>query len=112
MRLFFTILWHVKNRKTEKNKKNALILTPARTFKMPYINGLSFLLAQAVEKYGTDKIKIYQSKFVNMYYAVSDTKPKTGMKLVCLLPEEKVGNLIFSFHSYTTTNIFLKIKYS
>ena len=80
----------------QKKIKNRLILTPARTFKIPYISGLSLSLAQAVEKYGADKIKIYQSKFVNMYYAVSDTKPKTGMKLVCLLPEEKVGNLRFS----------------
>ena len=93
------------SQKQKKIKNIRLILTPARTFKIPDISGLSLSLAQAVEKYGADKIKIYQSKFVNMYYAVSDTKPKTGMKLVCLLPEEKVGNLRFSWK-------FLKIRYS
>ena len=83
-----------------KKCKNSVKLTQARIFKIPHVNGLS-LLAQAVEKYGADKIKIYQSKFVNMYYAVSDTKPKTGMKLVCLLPEEKVGNFGQSIQEWT-----------
>lgn len=52
------------------------------------------LSAEARKRHGDDKIKIYQSKFVNMYYAISEHKPKTAMKLVCLLPEEKVNFLI------------------
>ncbi|RHZ46307.1 hypothetical protein Glove_627g45 [Diversispora epigaea] len=43
----------------------------------------------AKEKYG-DKVKIYTSKFVNMYYAMTDNKPATAYKLIVVGEEEKV----------------------
>jgi len=48
------------------------------------------LSEQAEEKYGKDNIKIYKTAFTNMYHAVTKRKTGTMMKLVCLLPEEKV----------------------
>lgn len=36
------------------------------------------------------KVKVYKAKFTNMYHAPMDRKSKTGMKLVCMGPEEKV----------------------
>lgn len=47
-------------------------------------------LAEADAKYGADKIKVYRSTFTPMYYAMTETKVKCSMKLICLLPEEKV----------------------
>ena len=48
-----------------------------------------------MQKYGKDNIKIYKAVFTSLYYAVTEHKPKTSMKLVCLLPEEKVGDFFF-----------------
>eukprot|EP00126_Sphaerothecum_destruens_P007289 Sdes_comp19785_c0_seq1m11856 len=45
---------------------------------------------EAVGKYGKENIKIYKSNFTPMYHAVTERKTKTMMKLVCLLPTEKV----------------------
>jgi len=48
---------------------------------------------QAKEKYGEDKVKVYQSRFVNMYNSLTEYKPPTLFKLVTVLPEEKVVGL-------------------
>ena len=40
-------------------------------------------------KFG-DAIKVYVSGFVGMYHAITERKPRTEMKLVCLGPEEKI----------------------
>ena len=45
---------------------------------------------EAEVKYGKDKIKAYKTSFTNMYHALTHRKTGTMMKLVCLLPEEKV----------------------
>lgn len=50
-------------------------------------------LEEAKAKYGEDKIKIYKSVFTPMYYALTEHKVKCSMKLVCLLPTEKVSYL-------------------
>ena len=46
---------------------------------------------EAKKKYGEENIKIYKSKFTNMYYSVTSHRPPTATKLVCLKPEEKVS---------------------
>lgn len=45
---------------------------------------------QAREKYGDNNVKVYSSKFVNMYFAMLDHKEPTAYKLVVAGPEEKV----------------------
>ena len=47
--------------------------------------------AEAIEKYGGDNVKIYQSAFTNMYFAMTERKEKTKMKLICVGPEERVS---------------------
>ena len=47
-------------------------------------------VAEAIAKYGKDKLKIYVSTFTPMYHAVTERKTKCHMKLICALPEEKV----------------------
>jgi len=48
---------------------------------------------EAEAKYGKEKIKAYKTSFTNMYHALTQRKTGTLMKLVCLLPEEKVTTL-------------------
>jgi len=63
-------------------------------FSHPPIGTIGLTEAQAVTKYGEDHIKIYKSKFVNLYYGPwmvdFETKPKTLMKLICAGKEELV----------------------
>lgn len=52
---------------------------------------------EARQRYGDDKIKIYHTKFTNMYYSVAPPEEKaknpTEMKLICAGPQEKVVGL-------------------
>jgi glutathione reductase (NADPH) len=50
---------------------------------------------QAIAKYGNENIKVYKSKFANLFYGVYDVedpndKPKTFMKIICAGEDEKV----------------------
>lgn len=56
---------------------------------------ICFISEEAKRKYGEENIKIYESLFVNLYFALSETKQKTHMKLVCLKPQEKVIFIYF-----------------
>ena len=49
---------------------------------------------EAEKKYGKEKIKAYKASFSNMYHALTHRKTSTMMKLVCLLPEEKVREML------------------
>ncbi|OLY80469.1 Glutathione reductase [Smittium mucronatum] len=48
---------------------------------------------QAVKRFGKNNLKIYKTKFSNMYNAMLPYKPQTAMKIICTLPEEKVVGL-------------------
>jgi glutathione reductase (NADPH) len=67
---------------------------PTIIFSHPPIGTVGLTEEEAVEKHGQDKIKVYKSKFTNLWYGPwkvdADKKPKTAMKLVCLGLEEKV----------------------
>ena len=66
-------------------------------FSHPTIGTVGFTEAAAIKKYGAENIKIYTSTFTNLWYGPwemePDDKPKTAMKLVCLLPSERVVGL-------------------
>ena len=62
---------------------------PTVVFSHPPIGTVGLTEAVARERYG-DAVRIYQSRFINMRYAVSERKPPTVVKLVTLGPEEKV----------------------
>ncbi|KAG9299542.1 hypothetical protein G9A89_020713 [Geosiphon pyriformis] len=49
--------------------------------------------SEAKEKFGESNVRSYASKFVNMYYAMTEEKPPTAYKLVVVGPEEKVVGL-------------------
>lgn len=68
---------------------------PTVVFSHPPIGTVGLTEAEARAKYGDANIKVYQSKFNNMYYALSqpEHKVRTIYKLVCAGPEERVVGL-------------------
>lgn len=72
-------------------------MVPTVVFAHPPIGTVGLTEAQAVEKHGRGNIKVYTSTFVNLFYGTyqvePDAKPKTAMKMVTLLPDERVVGL-------------------
>ncbi|WAR28770.1 GSHR-like protein [Mya arenaria] len=66
---------------------------PTVVFSHPPIGTIGMTQAEAEKEYGADKIKVYRSTFTPMYYAMTETKVMCSMKLICLLPDEKVIGL-------------------
>lgn len=79
------------------NAKVSYDLVPTVVFSHPPIGTIGLTEKQAMEKYGEDQIKVYRSRFANLYYGPwqveADDKPKTAMKLVCAGEEELVVGL-------------------
>jgi glutathione reductase (NADPH) len=67
---------------------------PTVVFSHPPTGTVGLTEAKAVEKYGRENLDVYNTTFVNMYYApfqVSpDDKPKTWMKVICEKATERV----------------------
>jgi glutathione reductase (NADPH) len=62
---------------------------PTVVFTHPPIGTVGLSEAEARARFG-DAIKVYVTGFVGMYYAITDNKPRTDMKLVCVGKEEKI----------------------
>ncbi|XP_062600688.1 glutathione reductase, mitochondrial-like [Saccostrea cucullata] len=62
-------------------------------FSHPPVGTVGLTEEEAKSQYGAENIKIYTSNFTPMYYAVTSRKEKCMMKLICVLPEEKVVGL-------------------
>ncbi len=58
-------------------------------FAHPPVGTIGMTEEDAREHYG-DHVRIYESQFTPMYYALGEKKPQTRMKLVTAGPEEKV----------------------
>lgn len=69
-------------------------LVPTVVFSHPTIGTCGMTEPQAVAKYGEQNIKVYTSKFANLFYGIFDVepdqKPKTLMKVICAGLDEKV----------------------
>ena len=63
---------------------------PTVIFSHPPIGTVGVTEEQARAEHGEDNVKIYQSRFTNMQYAVSQQKPATVVKLIVVGPEERV----------------------
>ena len=50
----------------------------------------SFLTVEAVAKYGKENIKVYLDDGRSMYYAITTRNVYSHIKLITVLPEEKV----------------------
>jgi glutathione reductase (NADPH) len=79
------------------HSKTSYELVPTVVFSHPTIGTVGMTEAQAIAKYGQDNVKVYKSRFPNLYYGIfdmeSDDKPKTFMKLVCAGKNELVVGL-------------------
>ncbi|XP_050418903.1 glutathione reductase, mitochondrial [Patella vulgata] len=77
----------------ESNLKLDYDNIPTVIFSHPPTGTIGLTEAEAEKKYGKDKLKVYTSNFTPMYFAVTQHKEKCLMKLICVLPEEKVVGL-------------------
>lgn len=66
---------------------------PTVVFSHPPIGTVGLSEVQAREQYGSALVKTYTARFTNLYYALSQHKPKTTIKLVTAGPEERVVGL-------------------
>jgi len=65
-------------------------LIPTVVFSHPPIGTVGLTEEQARERYANEPVKIYKSEFVSMFYALTEVKPQTAMKLVCVGADERV----------------------
>ncbi|CAK8671816.1 glutathione reductase-like [Clavelina lepadiformis] len=77
----------------ETNLKLSYENIPTVVFSHPPIGTIGFTEEEARKQHGDKNIKIYKASFTPMYYAMTQRKEKCLMKLVCLLPTEKVIGL-------------------
>ncbi len=63
---------------------------PTVVFSHPPIGTVGMSEREARERFPDEPIKIYTSEFVPMYYALSEQRPKTAMKLVTVGKDERV----------------------
>lgn len=88
---------------------------PTVVFSHPTIGTVGLTEKDAIAKYGAANIKIYTSTFTNLWYGPwqmePDDKPKTAMKLVTLLPSERVVGLhcIGEFNDTIASTISLRV---
>lgn len=68
---------------------------PSVVFAHPEVGSVGLTEPQAIEKYGKENLKIYNTSFTAMYYAMMEQEQKgpTKYKLICAGPEEKVVGL-------------------
>jgi glutathione reductase (NADPH) len=82
------------------HSKTSYELVPTVVFSHPTIGTCGLTEKEAINKYGEANVKVYKSRFPNLYYGIfqmeSDEKPKTFMKLVCAGKEELVVGLHIS----------------
>lgn len=62
---------------------------PTVVFSHPPIGTVGLSEAMARARYG-DQVKTYVTRFTGLYYGITSRKPRTAMKLITLLPDERV----------------------
>lgn len=77
----------MKDRKLDYNN------IPSVIFSHPPCGSVGLSEEEAKKRYGEDEVKIYRSVFTNMYYALTERKSRTLVKMVCVGKEEKVVGL-------------------
>lgn len=70
-------------------RKLSYDIIPTVIFSHPPIGTIGLTEEQALEKHGSS-VKTYTSRFVGMFNALTETKPRTAMKLVVAGPDEHV----------------------
>ena len=68
-------------------------MVPTVVFSHPPIGTIGLTEPQAIEKYGSQNIKVYTSAFTSMYTALGNHRQMSKFKLITAGPEEKVVGL-------------------
>lgn len=70
-------------------------MIPSVVFAHPEVGSIGLTEPEAIERYGKENIKVYNTSFTAMYYAMMEPEDKgpTKYKLICQGPEEKVVGL-------------------
>lgn len=80
-----------------KDVKVSYELVPTVVFTHPPIGTIGLSEKEALKRYGEANVKVYRSKFPNLYFGPWQVdpadKPKTAMKLICVGEEELVVGL-------------------
>ena len=63
---------------------------PTVVFSHPPIGTVGITEQEAIEQYGEQSVKVYNSSFTAMYSAITQHRQPTKMKLVCVDEEEKI----------------------
>jgi glutathione reductase (NADPH) len=63
---------------------------PTVVFSHPPLGTVGLTEDQAHELYGQSGVRVYSSRFVSLFHAVTEDKPATVVKLVCAGPQQKV----------------------
>jgi glutathione reductase (NADPH) len=63
---------------------------PTVIFSHPPIGTVGIGEAEAVSRHGTEAIRVYESRFTNLFYALCEDRRPTHIKLVTRLPEERI----------------------
>ncbi|KAK9763939.1 Glutathione reductase [Basidiobolus ranarum] len=66
---------------------------PTVVFSHPPSGAIGLTEAEAKKQFGEDNIKVYTSKFTNMYNAITEHKPPTAFKLIVTGQAERVIGL-------------------
>lgn len=63
---------------------------PTGIFTHPPIGTIGMTEPEAVKRFGTDAVKVYEARFTPMYHAFTKRKVKAAIKLIVAGPEEKI----------------------
>lgn len=63
---------------------------PTVIFSHPPIGTIGLNEAEAINTYGSQNLKIYLSRFTPLYHSLTQSKPKTLMKLICTGENERI----------------------
>ncbi|MBV8145372.1 MAG: glutathione-disulfide reductase [Gammaproteobacteria bacterium] len=66
---------------------------PTVIFGRPPLGTVGLSEKAATARYGAEKLKIYRSSFVPLYYALTAAKPRSQMKLITAGPEQRIVGL-------------------
>ena len=86
---------------------------PTVVFSHPPVGSCGLTEAQALARYGSERVKVYCSTYTNMYYAPfradANDKPKSAMKLVTLLPDETIVGIHMVGKNHNRVVVFCKL---
>ena len=74
----------------QKERRLSYDLLPTVVFSHPPIGTVGLSEAAARERYEGQPIKVYQTEFVPMFFALGEVKPQTAMKLVTVGADERI----------------------